>query len=72
MNGDRLHYREESIYDLHPPVDHDLSRLTLSHYGLSELDFGERRVSSFRYVLMAAGLLVIFVSPFRAGGVLVK
>ncbi len=38
---------------------------TLSHFGLPEPDFGERRVSRFRYILMAVGGLLIVIALWK-------
>jgi hypothetical protein len=35
------------------------SEFTLSHYGLPEPDFGERRINRIRYIIMGVGLLLI-------------
>jgi hypothetical protein len=40
-------------------VNLERSRFTLSHYGLPEPDFGERRTNRIRYIIMGLGLLLI-------------
>ena len=41
------------------------TRFTLSHYGLPEPDFGERRTNRIRYIIMAVGLLLIGIGAWR-------
>jgi len=41
------------------------SRFTLSHYGLPEPDFGERRTNRIRYIIMAVGLIMIGIGAWR-------
>ena len=41
------------------------SCFTLSHYGLPEPDFGDRKTNRIRYIIMAVGLLMIGVGAWR-------
>jgi len=59
------HEHEEFIYSLHKTVDISPNRFTLSHYGLPEPDFGERRTNRIRYIIMAVGLLLIGIGAWR-------
>jgi hypothetical protein len=57
----------KSVYNfdlsLNPTQNH--KRFTLSHYGIPEPDFGERRERRFRYIFMGLGLILIGIAIFR-------
>jgi hypothetical protein len=41
------------------------SRFTLSHYGLPEPDFGERRTNRIRYIIIGIGILMMAIGAWR-------
>jgi hypothetical protein len=43
----------------------DKLHFTLSHYGLPEPDFGERRTNRVRYIIMGLGLLMMIIGAWR-------
>jgi hypothetical protein len=40
-------------------------RFTLSHYGLPEPDFGERRTNRIRYIIIGIGILMMAIGAYR-------
>jgi hypothetical protein len=38
---------------------------TLSHYGLPEPDFGERRTNRVRYIVIGIGILMMIIGAWR-------
>ena len=55
----------ERKFDLRETDPNSFKKFTLSHYGLPEPDFGERRSSPFRYILMSIGALMIAYALWR-------
>jgi len=50
-----------SVFEFDLETDNTISpsRFTLSHYGIPEPDFGERRISPVRYLLLGIGILMV-------------
>ncbi|MDR1925270.1 MAG: hypothetical protein LBQ66_12945 [Planctomycetaceae bacterium] len=58
-------YKEVYSFDLSLNPVQNSRRFTLSHYGIPEPDFGERRINRIRYVLLGLGMLLIVIAVWR-------
>ncbi len=58
-------YRMEWTYSWKQNINVADKEFTLSHYGLPEPDFGERRTNRFRFILIAAGLILISIALWQ-------
>jgi hypothetical protein len=52
-------------FDLRETNPKNTERFTLSHYGLPEPDFGERRTNRVRYIIIGIGILMMAISAWR-------
>ncbi|MDR1491692.1 MAG: hypothetical protein LBT05_03065 [Planctomycetaceae bacterium] len=50
-----------SFKNLNSTDPKNMERFTLSHYGLPEPDFGERRTNRVRYIIIGIGILMMAV-----------